>query len=41
MNSEEETEVEDFGLGSSITGVEVTGAIKQLVSGSQFETGFP
>ena len=32
-HSEEEAELEDFGLGSPIKGVEVAGAIKQLHSG--------
>ena len=30
MHSEEEAELEVFGLGSIITGVEVTGAVKQI-----------
>ena len=33
-HSEEEADPEDFGLGSLITGVEVTGAVKQLCNGS-------
>ena len=33
-NSEEEAELEDFGLGSPITGTEVAGVVKQLHSGS-------
>ena len=33
MDLEEETEPEDFGLGSVMTGVEVAGAAKHLCSG--------
>ena len=34
MLSEEETELEDFGLDSLITGVEITRTVKQLRSNS-------